>query len=97
MTIAGLPTTDLSILSVQKDRSITLPKNAEFSDADTSISYDLSSNAPEGAVACITYTYNDRQIGSSYLMLNEGGASATRPVVEISTKEPVTTHSGCLS
>lgn len=91
MTIAGLPTTDLSILSVQKDRSITLPKNAEFSDADTSISYDLSSNAPEGAVACITYAYNDRQIGSSYLMLNEGGASATRPVVEISTEEPVTT------
>ena len=91
MTIAGLPTTDLSILSVQKDRTITLPKAAEFSDADTSISYDLSSGAPEGAVACITYTYNDRQIGSSYLMLNEGGASATRPVVEISTEAPVTT------
>ena len=91
MTIAGLPTTDLSILSVQKDRSITLPKAAEFSDADTSISYDLSSGAPEGAVACITYTYNDRQVGSSYLMLNEGGASATRPVVEISTEAPATT------
>lgn len=90
MTIAGLPTTDLSILSIQKNQSITLPKTAEFSDAATSISYDLSSNAPEGAVACISYTYGDRQIGSSYLMLNEDGASATRPVVEISTEAPST-------
>lgn len=90
MTIAGLPTTDLSILSIQKNRSIILPKSAEFSDATTSISYDLPSNAPEGAVACISYTYNDRQVGSSYLMLNEDGASATRPVVEISTEAPTT-------
>lgn len=90
MTIAGLPTTDLSILSMQKNRSITLPKNAEFSDAATSISYELSSHAPDNAVACISYTYGDRQIGSSYLLLNEGGAAATRPVVEISTEETTT-------
>lgn len=90
MTIAGLPTTDLSILAVQKNRSITLPKTAEFADASTSISYDLPADAPEGGIACISYTYNDRQIGSSYLMLNEDGASATRPVVEISTEETTT-------
>lgn len=87
MTIAGLPTTDLSILSIQKDRSITLPKAADFSDASSSISYELSATAPENAVACISYSYNDREIGSSYLMLNEEGAAATRPVVEISTEE----------
>lgn len=87
MTIAGLPTTDLSILSIQKDRSITLPKSADFSDASSSISYELSATAPANAVACISYTYNDREIGSSYLMLNEEGAAATRPVVEISTEE----------
>lgn len=87
MTIAGLPTTDLSILSIQKDRSITLPKAADFSDASSSISYELSATAPANAVACISYTYNDREIGSSYLMLNEEGAAATRPVVEISTEE----------
>lgn len=90
MTIAGLPTTDLSILAVQKNRSITLPKTAEFSDASSSISYDLPADAPEGGIARISYTYNDRQVGSSYLMLNEGGASATRPVVEISTEETTT-------
>lgn len=87
MTIAGLPTTDLSILSIQKDRSITLPKSADFSDASSSISYELSATAPANAVACISYSYNDREIGSSYLMLNEEGAAATRPVVEISTEE----------
>lgn len=90
MTIAGLPTTDLSILSVQKNQFITLPKAAEFADAATSISYDLPSNAPEGAIACISYTYHDRQVGSSYLMLNEDGNPATRPVVEISTEAPST-------
>lgn len=97
MTIAGLPTTDLSVLSIQKNRAITLPNSADFSDASTSISYDLSANAPEGAVACITYSYGDRQVGSSYLMLNEEGAAETRPVVEISTEAPVTVPDSTIS
>ena len=90
MTIAGLPTTDLSVLNVQKDRFLSLPNSAEFTDAASEVSYDLSAAAPDGAIACISYKYGERQIGSSYLMLNEGGASATQPVVEISTEAPTT-------
>lgn len=90
MTIAGLPTTDLSILHMQDNCRITLPSTADFSDAQSAISYDLPATAPAHAIARITYQYNDRQIGASYLIHNEAGAAATQPAVEISTEVPAT-------
>ncbi len=69
MTIAGLPAADLSVLQMQKDCYVTLPKTADISDAQSSISYDLPDSAPEHAVARIAYQYNDRQVGASYLLL----------------------------
>lgn len=86
MSIAGLPTTDLSVLSLQKNQMITLPNSAEITDAVSEISYDLPAGAPADAVAQICYRYGERLIGSSYLMRNEGGAAATKPVVEVSTE-----------
>lgn len=77
MTIAGLPTADLSVISVQKDQKITLPAAAEFTDADSSISYELPAEAPANAFARVTYTYNDRSIGSAYLMVNKNEAAPT--------------------
>lgn len=71
MTIAGLPAADLSVLQMQKDCYVTLPKTADISDAQSSISYDLPDSAPEHAVARIAYQYNDRQVGASYLLLKE--------------------------
>lgn len=70
MTIAGLPTTDLSVIHVQENRRITLPIHAEFSDATSSISYELPSNAPEYAAAQISYEYEGHAIGSTYLIIN---------------------------
>ena len=70
MMIAGLPTTNLSVLTLEQDRHITLPINAEIADASSSISYELPEYAPELAVAQITYDYNGRDIGSMYLTRN---------------------------
>lgn len=88
MTIAGLPTTDLSVLKIQNGRTITLPNSAEITDATSEITYDLPASAPTDAIAQISYRYNDRLIGSSYLLLNEAGAAATSPVVDITTAAP---------
>lgn len=71
MTIAGLPAADLSVLQMQKDCYVTLPKTANISDAQSSISYELPDSAPTAAVARISYQYNDRQIGASYLLRKE--------------------------
>lgn len=90
MTIAGLPTTDLSILHVQDSCRVTLPKSADFSDAASTISYDLPSSAPEHAIARIAYEYNGRQIGATYLMHNALGAAATQPAIEVTTEAPST-------
>ena len=68
MTIAGLPAADLSVLHMQKDCYVTLPKTADISDAQSAISYELPESAPSEAVARIFYQYNDRQIGASYLL-----------------------------
>ncbi len=83
MTIAGLPTTDLSILQMQKHCRITLPADAEFSDADSSISYDLPVSAPNNAIAHISYAYGDRQIGSTYLVY-QAPTSETRLLTDVS-------------
>lgn len=60
--------TDTDILYLESGNFITLPKDASISDASMSISYELTGNAPANAVANIEYTYNDRRIGTSYLL-----------------------------
>ena len=70
MTIAGLPSGDLSKIILERGSSITLPKDADFSDAEVTLQYELDEDAPENAIAKILYSYNDRAIGSAYL-LNE--------------------------
>ena len=59
-----------SELGIQKGRMMTLPKTAEFADADVML-LDLPEECPEGAVAFLQYTYNERKIGQAYLMLKE--------------------------
>ena len=56
-----------SDLSLDADAQITLPNSAEFSDADRELVTDLGEERPMGAVALVQYSYNDREIGSSYL------------------------------
>lgn len=76
MTIAGLPATDLSVLHMQKDCYVTLPKNADISEAQSSISYELPESAPPAAVARIAYQFEGRQIGASYLLHKEASEAA---------------------
>lgn len=57
-----------SELELEADRVITLPKEAEFSQATKTLVTDLPEGSPKGAVALIQYTYNDRQVGQAYLL-----------------------------
>lgn len=68
LTFAGLPAANLSVLSFSNNSRITLPANADFTDAQSAISFDMTAADPEDAVARIDYTYNERKVGSAYLM-----------------------------
>ena len=46
---------------------ITLPNDAQFVDAQKQLVTDLPSDHPEGAVAKLSYTYNERKIGDAWL------------------------------
>lgn len=71
MMIGGLPIQRPDALILDPDRTLTLPKNAEFSDAKAELTYDLTEADPQDAAAKIQYTYNDRYIGCTYLKINE--------------------------
>ena len=47
---------------------ITIPKDASFADAEKTVVTDLPEDAPQGAVALLSYKYNDRKIGQVYLI-----------------------------
>lgn len=63
---------NLDDLELGQAGMITLPKGAEVSDADKVLITELPAGSPEGAVAMLQYTYNDRVVGQEYLMLKEG-------------------------
>ncbi len=81
MTIAGLPTTDLSVLSLEDDSAAILPVGADGSDVSSSITYELPAQTPETAVAQISYYYGDHAVGSSYLLLKENHAQTWVPEI----------------
>ncbi|MCC8127416.1 MAG: D-alanyl-D-alanine carboxypeptidase [Clostridiales bacterium] len=55
-------------LYVDADSVMTLPNSASFEDAEVTVREELGEDAPLGAVAQLVYTYNDRQVGSAWLM-----------------------------
>lgn len=57
-----------SDLSMDTLAVITLPKDASFADAEKTVVTDLPEDAPQGAVAMLSYKYNDRKIGQVYLI-----------------------------
>ena len=69
LTIAGLATSELYGLEIDPDCRITLPKSADFSSVDSSLSYDMTSSDPSDAIARIDYRWGERSIGYSYLNL----------------------------
>lgn len=56
-----------SDLYLEEGTMITLPADAQFSDADKTLTTDLGEDHPDGAVALVQYSYNDRQIGQAWL------------------------------
>lgn len=83
MTISGLPTTNLSVITLENSSHITLPIQADVTDAVSSIHYELPDSAPELAVAQIRYDYNGRNIGSMYLMRNEHALETPETIADI--------------
>lgn len=93
LTIAGLPAASLPILSVQKDRTITLPKSADFSEATSRITYKLPADAPADAAALLSYQYGSHDIGSAYLTINTLTTAETRAVTDVTTEAAATPDS----
>lgn len=56
-----------SDLYLDEKAVVTLPNDAQFSDADKYLQTEIPASHPEGAVGCIIYTYNDRQIGVAWV------------------------------
>lgn len=56
-----------SNLYLDEKAVVTLPNDAQFSDADKYLQTEIPASHPEGAVARIIYTYNDRQIGVAWV------------------------------
>lgn len=48
---------------------VTLPKDAEYGDAKKTFETSLPAGSPEGAVAVLRYTYNERKVGEAFLRL----------------------------
>lgn len=71
-----------SDLRIDPSAQITLPHGASLEDADLVVG-SLPEDHPERAVAQMTYTYNDRIVGTAYLLAKEGvalpDASETAP------------------
>lgn len=71
LNFSGLSITRPEALILDPDSRITLPKTADFYDAKAELSYDISSNDPENAVAKINYRYDDRVVGNTFLLINQ--------------------------
>ena len=56
-----------SDLYLDEKAVITLPNDAQFSDADQYLQTEIPASHPEGAVGRLIYTYNDRQIGVAWV------------------------------
>ena len=67
MTIAGMTSGDSISLELDRGGRVVIPREADFTDTQSDLTYDLDGSHPQTAIACIRYTYNDRPVGSVYL------------------------------
>lgn len=76
-----------------EDSVVTLPATAEFLDAERAFVTDLPEKSLPGAVAMLQYTYNDRKVGSAYIIDTElearlAAEEASRAAAEASGEDP---------
>ncbi|WP_124066852.1 D-alanyl-D-alanine carboxypeptidase family protein [Clostridium sp. E02] len=84
VTIGGktYPSSDLLL---EPDKVVTIPQEAKFSQLDKSVVTDLPKKSPDGAVALIQYTYNDRNVGEVYLLSKKEQSVSNVPVTGTGT------------
>lgn len=86
MTIAGLPSGNLSKIILERGNAVTLPKDVDFFDAQVTLKYELDRDAPENAIAKLDYSYSGHHIGSSYL-LNEAAEQPSLPAIPMAEND----------
>ncbi len=64
LTISGIFSGSATRLIVNKNSAVTLPADGSFSDVTSTLDYDLTDDAPAGAIARIDYPYDDRLVGT---------------------------------
>ena len=67
LTISGIFSGSATRLTVNKNSAVTLPADGNFSDVTSTLDYDLTDDAPDGAIARIDYRYEDKLVGQAYL------------------------------
>lgn len=69
--IADVSTAGGESLSIDPDSRVVLPKTADFSETTTSFDYEIPAGAPDGTIACVTYSLGDHKVGQAYLTLTD--------------------------
>ena len=84
-------------LQLEAETYITLPQDAQFSDAEKTVTVDLPENHPENAVGLVEYSYNDRAIGQAYLELTDTYLAAAGTAGEDDSQNPSESESEAAS
>lgn len=76
LKIADVSTAGGESLSIDPDSRVVLPKTADFSETTTSFDYEIPAGAPDGTIACVTYSLGDHKVGHAYLTLTDSSQTA---------------------
>ena len=76
LKIADVSTAGGESMSIDPDSRVVLPKTADFSETTTSFDYEIPSGAPDGTIACVTYSLGDHKVGQAYLTLTDSSQTA---------------------
>lgn len=72
LKIDNIPVVDALNFQIDSGDHVTLPKDAEFSSLNSSLTYDLTDREKaDGSFARIDYQYQDRPVGNAYISLQD--------------------------
>ncbi len=93
MVIAGLPAAELSGLQLDPAGALTLPRSGDPASVTSHLTYELTENAPSGAIARVDYQWGDRMLGCAYLTMNTvGGDASAIPASMLEEIRDITLH-----
>lgn len=76
LKIADVSTAGGESLSIDPDSRVVLPKTADFSETTNSFDYEVPAGAPDGTIACVTYSLGEHKVGQAYLTLTDSSQTA---------------------